>query len=84
MSRREHLVAQAALQRIALARCFEPLRPPLALADQGLAALRYLRAHPGWVVGGVILLASLRSVRGGKWLGRGWMTWQIIHALRAA
>ncbi len=80
--RRDRLVAQSALQRMALARGIEPLRPSLALADQGLAALRYIKAHPGWVVGGVILLALVRSRGGGKWLGRGWMTWQIANALR--
>lgn len=83
IERRERLVALAALQRSALAREMEPLRPPLRLADQGLAALRYIRTHPGWVVGGVILLATMRLGRGGIWLRRGLMTWQVMHAWRA-
>ena len=80
--RRERLVAQAAAQRMALAQNIEPWRQPLARVDQGLAALRYIRSHPAWIVGGVVLLAVLRPVRVGKWLGRGWVTWQMIHKLR--
>ncbi len=82
--RREHLVTQAALQRTVLAQGIEPWRAPLALADQGLAALRIIRAHPAWVIGGLILLAGLRRGRGGKWLQRGWLTSQFVRALRAA
>ena len=80
--RRERLVAQAAAQRMALAQNIEPWRKPLARADQGLAALRYIRSHPAWIVGGDALLVILRPGRIGKWLGRGWVTWQMIHKLR--
>jgi len=81
---RERLIARAALQRTALARGIDTWRAPLALADQGLAALRFIRAHPTWMIGGLILLARLRSGRGGKWLQHGWLTWQIVQALRIA
>lgn len=80
--RRERLVAQAAMQRKALAQDIEPWRIPLALADQGLAALRYVKTHPEWVVGVVVLLAALRPRRVGKWLGRGWVSWRVMHGLR--
>ena len=80
--RRERLVAQAAAQRMALAQNIEPWRTPLARADQGLAALRYIKNHPAWIVGGVALLAILRPSRIGKWLGRGWVTWQMMRKLR--
>jgi hypothetical protein len=80
--RRERLVAQAAAQRVVLTQNIEPWRQPLARADQGLAALRYIRSHPAWIVGGVVLLAVLRLGRIGKWLGRGWVTWQMMHKLR--
>ena len=60
---------------------------PLARADQGLAVLRYIKAHPAWIVGGVALLAALRPGRVraagvGKWLTRGWAAWQLVHKLR--
>lgn len=78
--RREHLIAQAASQRTALAQSIEPWRIPLALADQGLAALRFFKGHPTWVVGGV-LLATLRPGFFGKWLRCGWFTWRVLHKL---
>lgn len=80
--RRERLVMQAAAQRTTLAHNIEPWRTPLALADQGLAALRYLKNHPSWIVGGIFLFAALRPGRVGKWLRRGWVAWQILYKLR--
>jgi len=59
--RRQRLIAQAAAQRTALARDIVPWRIPLALADQGLAALRYLKRHPVvWLIGGVVMFSVLR------------------------
>jgi len=66
--RRERLVAQAAAQRMALAQDIEPWRIPLARVDQGLAALRYIKSHPVWIVGTAALFAALRPSRVGKWL----------------
>ena len=81
--RRERLVAQTAAQRMALAQNIEPWCIHLALANQGLAALHFTKSrHPAWIVGGVVLLAALRPGRVGKWLRRGWVTWQIMHKLR--
>jgi len=80
--RRESLVAQAAAQRTALAQHIEPWRIPLARVDQGLAVLRYLKNHPAWIVGGGVLLAALRPGRVGKWLRRGWVTWQMMYMRR--
>jgi len=80
--RRERLVAQAAAQRTALAQNIEPWRLPLARADQGLAALRYVKRHPAWIIGGVALLAVVRPGRAGTWLARSWMTWRMVQKLR--
>lgn len=80
--RRESLIAQAAAQRSALGWNMEPLRAPLAKADRGLAALRYVRQHPVWLVGGVAALAALRRFRTGKWLTRGVLAWQMVRKLR--
>jgi hypothetical protein len=80
--RRERLVVQASVQRAALAENIEPWRTPLALADQGLSVLRYIRRNPEWITGVVVLIAAIGPRRAGKWLGRGWMTWQVIHKLR--
>lgn len=79
---RECLVAQTAIPRKALAQNLEPWCLPLALADQGLAALRFIKNYPAaWIVG-IVLLAALRPGRVGKWLRRGWIMWQIMHKLR--
>lgn len=82
VERRERLVAQSAAQRMALAQNIEPWRAPLARVDQGLAVLRYVKSHPAWIIGSVALLAALRPGNVGKWLGRGWVTWQMVHKLR--
>ncbi|MBU1665853.1 MAG: YqjK-like family protein [Gammaproteobacteria bacterium] len=80
--RRERLVAQAAAQRTALAESIEPWRTPLAWADRGLEMLSVLKRHPVWLVGGVAAFAALRVNRAGKWLRRGWVTWQVVQKLR--
>jgi len=80
--RRERLVEQVAAQRVQLAQSIEPWRIPLARADQGLAALRYIKRHPAWLVGGGLLLATLQPGRFGIWLQRGWVAWQVMHQLR--
>ena len=80
--RRRQLIAQAAAQRTALAHDVAPWRARLALADRGVAALRYIGRHPVLIVGAALLLAALRPQRAGKWLQRGWLVWQIGRRLR--
>jgi hypothetical protein len=79
--RRQRLVAQAASQRTALAHDMEPWRARLALADRGVAMVRYVRHHPGLMLGAALLLAVLRPSRTSKWLRRGWVVWQIGRRL---
>ncbi len=80
--RRERLIAQAAAQRTALTQNIEPWRIPLARVDLGLTALRFIKRHPAFLVGGSILFAALRPGRVMKWLRRGWVVWQMIPRLR--
>jgi hypothetical protein len=79
---RERLIARAAAQRTALGNAIEPLRAPLSIADQGLAALRFIKRHPAWLVGGAVLFAAIRPRSAGRWLGRGWLAWRIVQQLR--
>ena len=83
--RRSLLIAQAAAQRDALATHMTPWRSRLALADKGIAAVRYLRSHPALIVGGALLVAALRPRRAGAgtWLQRGLLAWQIGRRLRS-
>ncbi|MEQ1661764.1 MAG: YqjK-like family protein [Thiobacillus sp.] len=80
--RRRQLIAQAAAQRTALAHDVAPWRVRLALADRGVAALRYIGRHPVLIMGAALLLAALRPQRAGKWLQRGGLVWQIGRRLR--
>lgn len=79
---RERLIAQAGQQRTTLARSVQTWRGPLAAADQGLSALRYLKQHPLWVVGGVAVFVVLRRQSAGKWLNRGLIAWSVLRRLR--
>ena len=81
---RERLIDRAARQRVALRQDIEPWRVPLALADQGIIAVRYVRHHPQWVAGVVILLVVARPARALKWLQRGLISWQVVRKLGAS
>jgi YqjK-like protein len=81
--RRQRLVDNAAAQRIALLQNIEPLRKPLALADRGLNALRYVRSHPALLLLGALAFAVLRPGRIGAKLRRAWVALQFIRNLRS-
>jgi hypothetical protein len=76
---RATLVARAAAQRAELSQALASWRRPLALADQGLAAARYLRSNPMLLGGVVAFLIALRPWRLVKWLPRGWLTWRLAR-----
>jgi hypothetical protein len=81
--RRSLLIAQAAAQRTALATDMTPWRARLALADKGIAAVRYVRSRPALILGVALLVAALRPRRAGTWLQRGLLAWQIGRRLRS-
>jgi YqjK-like protein len=81
--RREHLVSQAAEQRLLLAQNVETWRAPIALVDRGLAAVSYIKRHPISAAGASLgLLTVIRSHRANKWFQRGWLVWQVVRGLR--
>lgn len=81
--RRERLVSEAEAQRMQLVQTVDILRPALAMADKGLAAIRYIKAHPLLMAGGgAVLMKVLRPSRIGKWFGRGLFAWQMIRKLQ--
>ena len=79
--RREYLVAQAAAQRTELAQNMEPWRAPLAVADHGVSAFRYIRRHPALSAGATLIIAALRPKGSLKWLTRAWTVWQFARRL---
>lgn len=75
MQRRSELLARIAVQREQLAEVGARWQTPLALADQGLAAVRFLRSHPVLVAG----VAALFVIRRRGMVGlvkSGWQLWK--------
>ncbi len=75
--RRELLLTRSRALRQQLARESEVLEAPLALVDQARQGLRWLRQHPEWPIGGLVLLALLRPRRVWRWAARGWWAWRL-------
>lgn len=82
--RREKLITDIATQRVNIAQDIDALRKPFAIADQGLAAVQYIKTNPFWLVSaGALLVTLLRPKRAGKWLQGGVMAWKILRKLRS-
>lgn len=76
--RRGELLAKIASQREQVAVIVERWQRPLALADQGLAVARFLRANPV-LVAGVAALVMIRR-RGMVGLGMAvWKGWKLYR-----
>ena len=58
--RRHLLLTQAAIQRELLLDDLAPWKSRLAMAERGMAAIRYVKSHPALLLGGVTLLGLLR------------------------
>ncbi len=80
--RRRWLVSQAAAQRFVLGQEMMQWKPRLALADRGIAILRYVRRHPALLAGAGVVAMLLRPRRGAVWLQRGIIAWQLVSRLR--
>lgn len=75
MQRRGELLARIAAQREQVAGVGARWKAPLALADQGLAVVRFLRSHPVLVAGvAALIVIRRRSVVG--LLRGGWRVWK--------
>lgn len=77
--RRATLVARAAVQRAELAQRLEPWRGPLAVVDQGVAAIRYIKSHPEIMAAMVMFAVVIRPRRISSWLRRGWVLWRMAR-----
>ena len=80
--RRTILVARAATQRAELSQALAPWREALAVVDQGLVAVRYIRSHAALLVGVAAFVVPLRPWRMAKWLRRGWLVWRMALAVK--
>lgn len=80
MQRRGELLAKIAAQREQVAEIGTCWQVPLALADQGLAAVRFARSHPV-LMGGVAALIAVRR-RGVLGMVKGaWRLWKTYRSV---
>jgi YqjK-like protein len=80
-ARRAHLMARAAVERERICVQLHALEAPLALVDKSIAAARYIRRHPQWILAALVLLAVLRPRRALSWARNGliaWRSWRWI------
>ena len=85
MQRRSELLAKIASQREQVRQGGARWQAPLALADQGLAALRFMRARPVLVAGvAALLMWRRRGVLGVVGMGlRAWKGYRYLTGLAA-
>jgi len=82
MQHRGELLARIASQREQVAGMEVRWRVPLALADQGLAAMRFLRSNPVLVAGVVAMFVIRRRGVVGLMVGA-WRVWNGYRAIEA-
>lgn len=75
MQRRAELLAKIAVQRGQVAEIGAQWQIPLAVADQGLAVVRFLRSNPVLVAGVAALLVIRRRGVTGLMMGM-WRVWK--------
>jgi hypothetical protein len=80
--RRTTLVARVATQRAEVSKTLAPWRGPLAVVDEGLVAMRYIRNHAALLVGVAAFVVPLRPLRVARWLRRGWVVWRMAVAVK--
>ena len=80
--RRTTLVARAATQRVELSQALAPWRGSLAVVDEGLAAVRYIRTHAALLAGVVAFVVPRRPLRAAEWVRRGWLVWRMAVAVK--
>ncbi len=80
--RRAGLVAKAANQRAELSGQLASWRSPLAIADQGLLMIRYIRKYAVLLVGIATFVTPLRVWRSAKWVQRGWLVWRLAKKVK--
>jgi YqjK-like protein len=75
-NRRRILLGKIETQRMEVADISLDLQKPLALADTGLKAVRFIHNHPGLISGG---FAALLSLRGQGISGLAQKGWRLMY-----
>lgn len=82
-ARKQQLLIRSAELRVTLAHQSQTLQGPLAWADKAVSGTRWLRNHPQWPLGALLLLAVLRPRRALAWAGRLWWGWGLYQRARS-
>lgn len=82
-ARQQQLLIRSAELRVTLAHQSQTLQGPLALADQAVSSVHWLRSHPQWPLGALLLLAVIRPRRALAWAGRLWWGWGLYQRARS-
>lgn len=80
--KRQRLQFVAAGQREAMARNVAGLQPLFAAADSVHAGFLWLKRHPEWVIGGVVLIVVAKPRQVLRVARRAFYTWQVARRLR--
>jgi hypothetical protein len=81
-TRKALLITTISTQRTELAQALSPLNGPFSVAEQGLAALRFVGRHPELLAGAAIIILITRPGRILGWLRGGWLAWRVIVSLK--
>ena len=76
-TRKQQLLIRSAELRVTMAHEARALEVPLAVADQVTTGIQWLRNHPQWPAGALVLLAVLRPRRVMNWGTRLWWGWRM-------
>ena len=79
--RRADLLVRSAAQRVELGEACSTWRLPLAMADRGVAAWRFVHKHPVLLAGVGTVFAMTQPRLTLKWFRRGWTLWQSYRGL---
>lgn len=79
-ARRSVLIARAAEQRVVLAGAAEPWRRPLAIADRGVAMVRFFKRYPAFLAAACVVLLVLKPGPTFRWGRRGYFAWRAWRA----
>lgn len=73
------LSEKIALQRASLEEIILPWQKPLSYLDRTIAAMRYVKEHPVFILGSLALLAKNRPTRLGGLL---WVAWSATKSIK--
>ncbi len=81
--KRQRLVEEAQMQRLAVANQLQAWHKPIGMLDYAINMLRYVKQHPVLVAsGGSALLSMFKPNALSLWLQRGLLAWQILSKFR--